>query len=172
MIAFTRVTWWAFAVGASVFIVSALGLLVEGGFYLGVWRFLDTLIAAAFVAFGLFVLWPTRAKAVIPVEISQSLHAVAEYLRLASTGDGDVVTNQRNNVVRQASELGQRVNEYSREPGSSEKAVAQLQMTLIDVLRLYGLITAIAKSDHLVVGRELVAIGLIAQPLSGRIPVA
>jgi len=225
MIAFTRVTWWAFAVGASVFIVSALGLLVEGGFYLGIWRFLDTLIAAAFVAFGLFVLWPTRAKAVIPVEISQSLHAVAEYLRLASTGDGDVVTNQRNNVVRQASELGQRVNEYSREPGSSEKTVAQLQTTLIDVLRLYGLITAIAKSDidsrsegggpatddlsqtrdavianlesvaaafasnslvpkladipplpaqsdHLVVGRELVAIGLIAQSLSGRIPVA
>ncbi len=147
MISYTRVTWWAFAVGASVFIVSALGLLVEGGFYLGFWRFLDTLIAAVMVGIGLYVLWPTRARAVLPAQISRALLQVAEYLRVASSGEADVVGRQRLAVVRSASELNQRVFEYSREPGNSPVAVAELQETLIDILRMYGLITDVTKSD-------------------------
>ncbi|NQU37914.1 MAG: FUSC family protein, partial [Actinobacteria bacterium] len=147
MISYTRVTWWAFAVGASVFIVAALGLLVEGGFYLGLWRFVDTLIAAAMSGVGLFLLWPTRARTVIPAKIATTLRATSQYLQVATTEDQDAVGRQRSEVVRSASELSQRVNEYAREPGRSPEKVAELQETLVDVLRLYGLITDVAKAD-------------------------
>jgi uncharacterized membrane protein YccC len=147
MIAYTRVTWWAFAVGASVLIVSALGLVVEGGVYLGFWRFLDTLIAAVMVGIGLFILWPTRARDVLPRQISTSLHEVARFLRVASSGDPAACSRQRDEVVRCASGLSQRLAEYSREPGRSPGKVAELQETLIDILRMFGLITDVAKSD-------------------------
>ena len=147
MISLTRVTWWAFAVGASVFIVSALGLLVEGGFFLGGWRVFDTLIAAAFVGIGMYTLWPTRAKKLAPTRIAECLSASADYLRFATTGAGAAAAEQRRVVVRATGELSQRINEYAREPGHSSELVTELQSILIDVQLIFGLVTEISRID-------------------------
>jgi uncharacterized membrane protein YccC len=148
MISFSRVTWWAFAVGASVFIVSALGLLVEGGFYLGVWRVADTLIAAVFVAIGMFALWPTRVRKLAPTYIAECLTSTADYLRAATGGDEELSIDRRRAVVRSSAVLSQRINEYAREPGHSAELLAQLQNILIQIQVMYGLVTEISKSDQ------------------------
>lgn len=147
MIAYTRVTWWAFAVGASVFIVSALGLLVEGGFYLGMWRILDTLIAAVFVSIGTFLLWPRRATKLAPSLIADGLRAVSRNLQTAVNGDLTTAAECRREAVRAATNLSQRIAEYAREPGHSPETLAQLRTSLIDIQRMYGLATEISRLE-------------------------
>lgn len=149
--AYYQVTYWAFAIGISTFIVSVLGLLIPGGWDLGLWRILDTLIAAAFVAIGLLVLWPSKGKIVVPREISRALLRERRYLAAAlatdiGLDDRSALEKQRRGISAFLAELGMRVEQYSKEPGNSKDILNSFREAVIDLRHMQASTTELAQT--------------------------
>ena len=142
MLSYFNITYWAWAIGVSVIIVSTLGLLVPGGWDLAFWRVADTLIAAVFVALGLLFLWPTRGREAVRLVFSRTLNSCANYLRqaAASAPAADLESTRRDIIVEELS-LAMHIEAYEREPGHDRTILAELKRGLIEVRLITGSIT-------------------------------
>lgn len=144
--ALTPITFWVFAVGISIFIVSALGLLVPGGWDLGLWRILDTVVAAMFTGAGLFLLWPSRGTTLIPTQIGHILETLAEYLRRAmAAGDREEVEDIRRRAMSQESALHVALTHQMYEPGADQDEADAFRAAAVSIGRLEGAITDVAE---------------------------
>ncbi len=142
--AYIGVTYWAFAVGVSIAIVAALGLLIPGDWDLAFWRIVSTVIAAVMVLVGLFVLWPTRGAKFIPGDFGRLLKHIAEYLEQSL----DLVNMSGLEKARvmlgvELTELIQQMAKYANEPGASPALIERHQDQVRAVRSMMGIVTCL-----------------------------
>ncbi|MCB0918755.1 MAG: FUSC family protein [Actinobacteria bacterium] len=153
--AYFNVTYWSFAIGISIAIVSALGLLIPGGWDLGLWRIADTLLAAVIVFLGLILLWPTRGRRLVPKEYAALLRRTAKELQAVIDGESwDEFRARRERILVANTDLAFNIERTAREPGAPIELKREHQRMLVDVRSIQGGIANLA-IDHLQSGRML-----------------
>jgi uncharacterized membrane protein YccC len=95
------------------------------------WRFLSTVIGSVLAVLAVYLLWPTRGRHIVPMELARSLLAIDDLLAAIATHPASRIRRSHNRALVSEARARQMLNDMASEPGEQTRHIQTYRAILI-----------------------------------------